>query len=131
MHASGRNGVAGAVNDVAEHARSLVRLEGELAALELRQKATSLAAGSAVVASGIVLALFAFGFLLATIAAALATFLPMWLSLLIVGVVLAVVAAVVIVLGIQELRRSTPPIPEKAIAEAKATGEALRGSTHG
>ena len=73
----------------------------------------------------------AFGFLLATIAAALATFLPTWLSLLIVGLVLAVVAAVATMLGIQELRRSTPPVPEKAIAEAKATGEALRGSTHG
>ena len=131
MQASGRNGIAGAVNDVAEHARTLVRLEGELAALELRQKAASLGAGSAVVASGIVLGLFAFGFLLATIAAALNTFLPAWLALLIVGLVLAALAAGVTALGIQELRRSTPPVPEKAIAEAKATGEALRGSTHG
>ena len=131
MQASGRNGIAGAVNDVAEHARTLVRLEGELAALELKQKAASLGAGSAVVASGIVLGLFAFGFLLATIAAALNTFLPAWLSLLIVGLVLAALAAGVTALGIQELRRSTPPVPEKAIAEAKATGEALRGSTHG
>ena len=131
MQASGRNGIAGAVNDVAEHARTLVRLEGELAALELKQKAASLGAGSAVVASGIVLGLFAFGFLLATIAAALNTFLPAWLSLLIVGLVLAALAAGVTALGIQELRRSTPPVPEKAIAEAKATGEALRGSTQG
>ena len=119
------------MNDVAEHARTLVRLEGELAALELKQKAASLAAGSAIVASGIVLGLFAFGFLLATVAAALNTFLPAWLSLLVVGLVLAAVAAGVTVLGIQELRRSTPPVPEKAIAEAKATGEALRGGTHG
>ena len=131
MEASGRNGITAAVNDVAEHARTLVRLEGELAALELKQKAASLGAGSAIVVSGIVLGLFAFGFLLATIAAALALFLPTWLSLLIVGLVLAVVAAVATMLGIQELRRSTPPVPEKAIAEAKATGEARRGSTHG
>ena len=130
MQAFGRNGIAAAVNDVAEHARTLVRLEGELAALELKQKAASLGAGSAVVASGIVLGLFAFGFLLATIAAALNTFLPAWLSLLIVGLVLAALAAGITALGIQELRRSTPPVPEKAIAEAKATGEVLRGSTH-
>jgi hypothetical protein len=119
------------VNDVAEHARTLVRLEGELAVLELKQKAVSLGTGSAVVAGGIVLGLFAFGFLLATIAAALAIFLPTWLSLLIVGLVLAAVAAVAMMLGIQELRRSAPPVPEKAIAEAKATGEALRESAHG
>jgi hypothetical protein len=131
MQASGRNGIAGAVNDVAEHARTLVRLEGELAALELKQKAASLGAGSAVMVGGIVLGLFAFGFLLATVAAALATFLPTWLSLLIVGLVLAALAAFATWLGIQELRRSTPPVPEKAIAEAKATGEALRGSTRG
>jgi putative superfamily III holin-X len=131
MQVSGRNGIAGAVNDVAEHARTLVRLEGELAALELKKKAASLGAGSAVVASGIVLGLFGFGFLLATIAAALATFLPTWLSLLIVGLVLALLAAVATALGIQELRRGAPPIPEKAIAEAKATGEALRESAHG
>jgi hypothetical protein len=131
MEASGRNGLTAAVNDVTEHARTLVRLEGELAALELKQKAASLGAGSAAVAGGIVLGLFAFGFLLATIAAALATFLPTWLSLLIVGLVLAAVAAVAVALGIQKLRRTTPPVPEKAIAEAKATGEALRASTHG
>jgi hypothetical protein len=131
MQSSGRNGFAAAVNDVADHARTLVRLEGELAALELRQKAASLGAGSAIVASGIVLGLFAFGFLLATVAAALNTFLPAWLSLLVVGLVLAAVAAGITVLGIQELRRSAPPVPEKAIAEARATGEALRGSTHG
>jgi hypothetical protein len=131
MQVSGRNGIAAAVNDVAEHARTLVRLEGELAALELKRKAASLGTGSAVVASGIVLGLFAFGFLLATIAAALATFLPTWLSLLIVGLVLALLAAVATALGIQELRRAAPPIPEKAIAEAKATGDALRESAHG
>jgi hypothetical protein len=131
MGAPGRNGITAAVNDVADHARALVRLEGELAALELRQKAAALGVGAAVVACGILLGLFAFGFLLATVAAALATFLPTWLALLIVGLVLAVVAAVATLLGIQELRRSAPPVPEKAIAEAKATGEALRGSAHG
>ena len=131
MEASSHNGLAAAVNDVAEHARTLVRLEGELAALELRQKAATFGAGAAAVAGGILLGLFALGFAFATLAAALATFLPTWLSLLIVTLLLVALAAVSAAIGVRVLRRSTPPVPEQAIVEAKVTGEALRESAHG
>jgi hypothetical protein len=127
----GHSGISVAVNDVADHARSLVRLEGELVALELRQKVAALGAGAAAVAGGILLALFALGFVFAAIAAALATFLPTWAALLIVALALGIVAGIAAAIGVTLLRRSAPPVPERAIAEAKATGEALRRASHG
>ena len=121
------DGVQAAVHEVTEHARSLARLEGELAVLELRRKVTALGAGAVVLAAGGVFALFALGFLLATIAAALALVVPTWLALLIVGVGLLLVAGTAFLVGRSLLRRGVPPVPEQAIAEAKLTGNALKG----
>jgi hypothetical protein len=127
--AESRNGgVQAAVHEVAEHARTLVRLEGELAALELRQKVAALGAGVVLLVAGGVLALFALGFLLATVAAALANVVPLWLALLLVGIGVALVAAGLVAIGVSQLHRGVPPVPEQAIEEAKLTGAALRGN---
>jgi hypothetical protein len=128
---SGNGGVQAAVHEVAEHARTLVRLEGELAALEVRQKIAAVGAGAALLVAGGVLALFALGFLLATVAAALATVLATWLALLVVGGGLTLVAAALFAVGASQLRRGVPPVPEQAIAEAKLTGAALTGRNDG
>lgn len=119
------------MQEVAEHVRTLARLEGELATIELRRKAASFGAGAALLLGALLLGLFTLGFALATIAAALATFLPMWLSLLLVSLGLALAAAGAAAAGRALLRRAAPPVPEQAVAEAKATGEALKGSLHG
>jgi hypothetical protein len=132
MRAAERNGsVAGVVQEVAEHVRTLARLEGELATIELRRKAASFGAGTALLLGAMLLGVFTLGFALATIAAALATFLPVWLSLLLVSLGLAAAAIAAAAGGRALLRRSGPPVPEQAMAEARATGEALRGSLHG
>jgi Putative Actinobacterial Holin-X, holin superfamily III len=128
---TGNGGVQAAVHEVAERARTLVRLEGELAALEVRQKIAALGAGVVLLAAGGVLALFALGFLLATVAVALATALATWLALLLVGAGLALVAALLFAIGVSQLRRGVPPVPEQAIAEAKLTGAALSGRNDG
>jgi hypothetical protein len=122
------NGVGAAVHEVAERARTLARLETELAVLELRRKVTSLGVGAALLAVGAVVALFAIGFLLATVAAALATFLPTWLALFLVASALVLGAATLGVAGLSFLRRGVPPVPEQAVEEARLTGEALRGN---
>jgi hypothetical protein len=83
MHTQGE-GVVAAVHDVTERAKSLVRLEIELALLELRGKFASLGAGVGLLIASAVLVLFAVGFLLAAAAAGFATALPVWLSILIV-----------------------------------------------
>jgi hypothetical protein len=71
-------------------------------------------------------ALYGLGFLFATIAAALDTFLPRWLALLIVTLFLFVVTAILAMLGLGRVRKGTPPVPEQAIDEAKRTSEALK-----
>jgi hypothetical protein len=125
------DGVAGGVHEIAERARTLARLELELASFELRRKAAALGGGVALLAVAALLGLFALGFLLATAAAGLATALPTWLALLIVAVALVLVAVLAAALGAALVRRATPPVPEQALEEVRLTGDALRGNGHG
>ena len=81
---NGHRGLAGAVKAVSERVSTLVRLELELAVLELKQKLSAIGVGIGLAVGAAVFAVFAFGFLFATIAAGLATFLATWLALLIV-----------------------------------------------
>jgi Putative Actinobacterial Holin-X, holin superfamily III len=115
-----------AAERVAEHARRFVKLELELAALELKRKFAALGVGIGMVVGGAVFGLFALGFALATAAAALATVLATWLSLLIVAGVLFLLAGALVALGVGRLKKGTPPVPELALHEAKVTKEALK-----
>jgi len=119
-------GVSAATKSVAEHASALARLEIELATLELKKKVTSFAVGIGLGAAAVIFALFGLGFVFATIAAALATFLPTWLALLIVTLGLFVLAAVLGLVGMRKIKKGTPPVPEQAIREAKLTSQALK-----
>jgi hypothetical protein len=114
------------VKQVAEHASSIARLELELAALELKKKVTSLGLGVALAMGAALVGLFMAGFLFATIAAVLATFVSTWLALLIVTVGLLVLGSTLGGLALRLIKRGTPPVPEQAIREAKLTQAALR-----
>jgi Putative Actinobacterial Holin-X, holin superfamily III len=131
MPTRANGGVQAAIHEVADHARALVRLEAELAALELRQKASAIGAGTGLLVGAGILGLFALGFLLATVAAGLATFLPTWLALLLVGGALVLVAVVLAAIGRARLRAGVPPVPEQAIVEARRTGSELSGQVGG
>jgi hypothetical protein len=76
----------------------------------------------------VVFALYAVGFLFATITAGLATAMATWLALLIVTVFLLVVTAVLGLIGQRLIKKGTPPVPEQALMEAKLTTEALKGN---
>ena len=119
-------GVGGAAKQVAEHASAIARLEIELASLELKQKVTSLGIGVGLGVGAGVVAFFMVGFLFATIAAGLATFMPWWLALLIVTLFLGLIVAILGLVGRSRIRKGSPPVPEQAIREAKLTGEAIR-----
>ena len=121
-----RNGIGAAAKQVAEHASSLVRLELELASLELKRKLGALGLGIGLAVGGAVFGLYALGFLFASIAAALATFMPTPLALLAVTLFLLVVAGVLVIVGLGRIKRGTPPVPQQAIAEAKLTTTALK-----
>ena len=119
------NGMGWAAKEVVERARSIVRLELELAALEVKRKLVRIAVGTGLGAGAVVVALFAVGFLAAAAAAAIATALPVWAALLIVGGSLLALTAVLVWLAARSLRSSTP-VPGEAIAEARKTADVLR-----
>ena len=123
-------GVGTAAKQVAEHASALARLELELAGLELKRKAGALGAGVGLGIGAAVAGWFALMFGLATIAAALAIVLDLWLALLVVTLSLLAIAALLGVLAKGRVQRGTPPVPEQAIAEAKLTTEALKANGH-
>jgi uncharacterized membrane protein YqjE len=121
-------GLGATVKSVSERASSLVRLELELAALELKRKVSSLAVGIGLALTAAVLLVFALGFGLATIAAGIATAVAWWIALLIVTVGIVLVAGLLGFLGVRSIKKGTPPVPEQAIEEAKLTTEALKGN---
>jgi hypothetical protein len=121
-----KGGLGAAVKDVTEHASTWFRLERELALAELKNKVTSLGIGLVLAIAAALVALYAVGFLFATIAAGLATVMPTWLALLIVTVVLLAVTGILGGVGYSRIRRGSPPVPEQAIREAKLTTTALK-----
>jgi len=120
------HGLGAAVKEVAERASAIVRLELELAALELKRKVSSLGLGIGLLLGAAVLAVFMLGFFFATIAAGLATAMPVWAALLVTTGIILLLAAVVGYLGVAKVKKGTPPVPEQAILEAKLTTEALK-----
>jgi hypothetical protein len=125
-----RPGLGGAAKLVADRARSIVRLEIELAVSELKQKVAALGFGIAMLIGAAIFGVFALGFALATIAAAIATALSTWLALLIVAGALFLVTGLLVALGLGAIRKGTPPIPEQAIQEAKLTMAAVTNGKH-
>lgn len=121
-------GLTGAARRVKNHARSLVRLELELAATEIKQKLSKIAAGIGLVGTALVVAFFALAFVLAAAAAGLATVMPIWAALLVMFVVLVVLAALLGLVGATLVRKGAPPVPEQALEEARLTTEALHSA---
>jgi len=125
-HAGDRPGVGEAAKLVAERARSIVRLELQLAAAELKQKVSTIAIGIALLVAALVFALFLVAFILATITAAIATAVSPWLALLIMVAAITVLTAGLAALGIAMIKKGTPPLPEQALEEARLTAEAVK-----
>jgi uncharacterized membrane protein YqjE len=123
---NGNHRLGVAAKQVAEHASAIGRLEVELASLELKSKVVSLGLGVGLALGAAVFALIGLVFALATATAAIALAVSVWLALLIMTGALFLVAGVAGALAVGRLRRGTPPVPEKAIAEAKLTTEAIK-----
>ncbi|HKB94447.1 MAG TPA: phage holin family protein [Gaiellaceae bacterium] len=119
-------GLSGAARRVADHARSLVKLELDLAAAEIKQKIAALGIGIGLVVTAGVLGLFGLAFGLAAATAAIATAVPVWLALLIVFGGLFILAGAFATIGVGMLRKGAPPVPKQALEEARLTTEALR-----
>jgi len=121
-------GVGAAVKEVAERTSSIVRLELELAALELKRKVVSLGVGIGLGIGAAVMLVFMVAFVYAAIGAALALVMPTWAALLVVAGILLLQAALFGLLALHRIKKGTPPVPEQAIQEAKLTTEALKSN---
>jgi hypothetical protein len=119
-------GLTGATRRVAEHARSIVRLEIQLATAELKAKLAAFRTGLGFSFGAAVFAFLALSFALAAAAAGLSTTLPVWASLLIVAGGVLLVGAIFAFVGIKLLQKGSNPVPEQALEEAQRTTEALR-----
>lgn len=126
QRSSANGGIGSAARRVADHARSLVRLELQLAAVELKKKVIALGLGIGLAASALLFAVLMVIFALATLAAAFATFLATWLALLVVTGILLLLALTCGWLAVLRLKNGASPMPEAAIHEAKLTTEAIR-----
>jgi hypothetical protein len=124
-------GLGAAAKNVSEHLSAILRLEIELATMELKRKVVALGVGIGLGVGALVFLVFMLGFLFATIAAALATFLSTWLALLIVTGILLLGAGVLGMLALKSITKGTPPVPEQAIREAKLTTNALKSNGAG
>ena len=128
--------VASAITEVSERAQVLVREEIELAKAEVTERVSRLARGAIVGIAAGVFVLTALIFALIGFAWLLYYYLPgnaftyfwgffaMALILLVLGALAGLIAA-------RAVKRSTPPVPEMAIEEARKIKETVSGAEAG
>lgn len=109
---------------------ALVRDEMALATTELKRKGAQAGIGIGIGGAGAVVALLGLGALVAAAILGLAMVLAAWLAAVIVGVVLLVLAGIISALGITQVRQSAPPVPERAVENAKRDIQTLKESVH-
>ena len=124
------NGLADATRRVADHARSLVQLEVQLAMTELKRKIAALGVGIGLLIVSLVLLGLALLFALAAAAVGLTYVLSVWASLLVMCGALALLALLLAAVGVAALKRGAKPLPEQAIEEARLTREGLQDAEH-
>jgi uncharacterized membrane protein YqjE len=128
--------VARAITEVSERAQVLVREEIELAKAEVTERVGRLARGAAVGLVAGVFVFFALVFILVGCAWLLYYYLPgnaftyFW-GFFAMAVILLVLGALAGAIAARAVKRSTPPVPEMAIEEARKIKETVSGSPDG
>jgi membrane protein implicated in regulation of membrane protease activity len=117
-------GLAARVQAIKARALRLVRLQIELATIELKRKAKWIAIAAALAVTALVAVFYAMGFVFAAIAVGIAEALPLWASLLIVAFLLLLTAAVLLLAAARMARRAGAR-PE-TVEEAQETVRELR-----
>jgi Flp pilus assembly protein TadB len=122
-----RVGLIGLVRQLPGQVSRLIRDEIRATQMELTEKLKAAGVGAGLLVGGAVLALFAFGALIAAAILGLAEVLAPWLSALIVGVVLLLIAGVLALLGQRRLKKGIPPLPQDSIESVKADIRTVKG----
>jgi uncharacterized membrane protein YqjE len=121
------------VGDVTQKLQLLVREEIELAKTEVAVKAKKLGTGLGMASAAVVTLLFFSIFLFIGIAELLNDLFwddyP-WLGYLTVAAFFLVITVILVMVGMRLIKKGSPPAPEMAIAEAKATRAAFEEARH-
>lgn len=118
------------VGQATEQISQLVRQEMHLAKEELTEKGRRAGRGGGLVGAGGAVAYVGLMALSGTGVAALSLALPVWASALIVTAVLFVVASVLGTVGRRQLRRATPPLPERTLNSVRADVDEIKERAH-
>jgi MFS family permease len=112
-------GVGELLKQLTQETSTLVRQEIALAKAELAEKGKRAGIGAGLMAAAAVLGLAALGALVAFFILVLAEAMAAWGAALIVTGALAVVAGVLALVGLKQLRKATPPVPEETVESVK------------
>ncbi|MCU1405902.1 MAG: phage holin family protein [Glaciihabitans sp.] len=115
------------IGDVPTLVRELVMGEINLLKAELIAKLKILGVGAGLLLGAVIIVFFFVGVLLTAAILALSLVLPGWLAALIVAFVLLVAIAILAWLGIREVKKAMPPMPEKTISSVKLDINAIKG----
>lgn len=107
------------VKQLTEQTKTLARQEIELAKAELTEKGKKAGLGAGMFGAAGLLGVVAFAVLTACLVLALATAIAPWLAALVVAVLYGVIAGGLALIGRQELREATPPVPEQTVDTVK------------
>jgi Putative Actinobacterial Holin-X, holin superfamily III len=126
-----RERLTASVTDIRSRSQRLVQLNLELLTSELKAKGRKFGAAVGLFVTAGLLALYAIGFALATVAVLLALVLPLWAAMLIVTAALFALVAILVLVGRDQLRKIGDAQPTAAIAEAKATADLMKANARG
>lgn len=116
------------LQDIFTNVQEIIRSEMRLARTEIGEETTKALRAVAVLGAGLILGIYALGFLLLSAAYALATVLPDWVGPLLVGLVVAVIATALIVIGRNRIK-DVSPIPQKTVASVKEDAQWVKDQT--
>ncbi|WP_084960371.1 phage holin family protein [Thermoactinospora rubra] len=114
------------VTELSREVSRLVRDELRLAKLELAEKGKRAGFGAGMFGAAGLTAFFGGATLIAAVVMLLALVLPAWAAAGIVAGVLLIVAAVLGLVGKNQVKKATPPMPEEAVASVKADIDEVR-----
>jgi uncharacterized membrane protein YqjE len=110
--------MAEVLQDIVGNIQEIIRSEFLLAKAEISEETAKAARSSIPLAVGLVLALYAFGFILLAIVHALSAVVDAWLASLIVGVAVLVVSVILVSVGRKRFQQ-VKVVPEKTIETMK------------
>jgi Putative Actinobacterial Holin-X, holin superfamily III len=115
------------IADVPKLLSDLVRSEIEQLKAEIASKLKSAAVGIGLLVGAATIAGVALLAIVTASILALAQVLPAWAAALIVAGILLLVALVLALVGVQQLKRGTPPMPTRTIDSIKKDVNAIKG----